>query len=183
MNTKRAPRRFDPDRRERILNIALDVIAEYGVVETSLRRVAAAADVPLGSMTYHFTDRTTFLCESFAKFADEMFACFAEKMDRCTSREDAVKAVVDHICGEGWASRRNLLLCYELYAFSGRGGDPGRILLNWLEQVREKLLVFFDRRTSDGLDALLEGYSIHCSVDHSPPSREDIQYIVMKITQ
>ena len=46
--------RYDPGRRERIIDACLDVIAEHGVAGTSHRRVAAAARVPLGSMTYHF---------------------------------------------------------------------------------------------------------------------------------
>ena len=47
-------RRHDPQRRDRIIDASLEVIAEHGVAGTSHRRVAAAADVPLGSMTYHF---------------------------------------------------------------------------------------------------------------------------------
>lgn len=35
--------RYDPGRRERIIDACLDVIAEHGVAGTSHRRVAAAA--------------------------------------------------------------------------------------------------------------------------------------------
>ena len=48
-------RRHDPQRRDRIIDACLEVLAEHGVAGTSHRRVAAAAGVPLGSMTYHFT--------------------------------------------------------------------------------------------------------------------------------
>jgi len=44
-------RRKDPGRRDRIIDACLEVIAEHGVAGTSHRRVAAAAGVPLGSMT------------------------------------------------------------------------------------------------------------------------------------
>ena len=50
----RRARRVDPNRRQRIIDACLDVIAERGVAGTSHRIVAEAADVPLGSMTYHF---------------------------------------------------------------------------------------------------------------------------------
>ncbi|AUO66022.1 hypothetical protein WM46_15375 [Citrobacter freundii complex sp. CFNIH2] len=182
MKNNRAQRRFDPDRRERILASALDVIAEHGIAETSLRRVAAAADVPLGSMTYHFADREAFLCEAMSRFADEMYSYLEKKMEICQTREDAINAVISHMSGEEWATRRNLLLCYELYAFSGRGGDSGKILPRWLNKVRNELLRFFDKITADALDALLEGYSIHRSVDDDPPTREDIEKIVKKLT-
>ncbi|MDF2847508.1 MAG: TetR family transcriptional regulator, partial [Oerskovia sp.] len=40
-------RRVDPDRKDRIVDAALDVIAEHGVGGATHRVVAAAADVPL----------------------------------------------------------------------------------------------------------------------------------------
>ncbi|MFZ2750431.1 MAG: TetR family transcriptional regulator, partial [Propioniciclava sp.] len=63
--TTRRPRRSDPDRRARILTSALDVVAEVGVAGVSHRRVATAADIPLGSMTYHFTGMDALLEEAF----------------------------------------------------------------------------------------------------------------------
>ncbi len=42
------------DTRERILHATLRTIAEQGVGAVSNRRVAAAAGVALGSLTYHF---------------------------------------------------------------------------------------------------------------------------------
>ncbi|HWM09579.1 MAG TPA: TetR family transcriptional regulator [Solirubrobacteraceae bacterium] len=52
------------DTRERILHATLRVIAEHGVGAVSNRRVAAEADVALGSLTYHFPSQTTLLRES-----------------------------------------------------------------------------------------------------------------------
>lgn len=57
-------RRLDPDRRSRIIDAALDVIAEKGVAGTTHRRVAAMADVPLGSMTYRFHSMDELLREA-----------------------------------------------------------------------------------------------------------------------
>ncbi|WP_245170743.1 TetR/AcrR family transcriptional regulator [Streptomyces anulatus] len=47
-------RRYDPGRRTRIVDAALRVIAADGLAGLSHRTVAAEADVPLGSTTYHF---------------------------------------------------------------------------------------------------------------------------------
>jgi DNA-binding transcriptional regulator YbjK len=44
----------DPDRRAKIAKAAIEVVAERGVGGLTHRAVAAAADVPLGSTTYHF---------------------------------------------------------------------------------------------------------------------------------
>ena len=47
-------RRYDPDRRQRIIDAAIRVVGEKGLAGLTHRAVAAAADVPLGSTTYHF---------------------------------------------------------------------------------------------------------------------------------
>jgi DNA-binding transcriptional regulator YbjK len=52
------------DTRERILHATLRVIAEDGVGAVSNRRVATAAGVALGSLTYHFPSQTQLLRES-----------------------------------------------------------------------------------------------------------------------
>jgi DNA-binding transcriptional regulator YbjK len=42
-------RRYDPDRRRRIIDAAFRVVAERGIAGLSHRSAAAEADVPLGS--------------------------------------------------------------------------------------------------------------------------------------
>ncbi|WP_016907182.1 TetR/AcrR family transcriptional regulator [Streptomyces xiaopingdaonensis] len=49
-----AARRYDPDRRQRIIEAALRIVEHKGIAALSHRSVAAEADVPLGSTTYHF---------------------------------------------------------------------------------------------------------------------------------
>ena len=68
-------RRNDPGRRDRIIDACLDVIAEVGVAGTSHRRVADAAGVPLGSMTYHFTGMNELLHEAFTRFGTVESGC------------------------------------------------------------------------------------------------------------
>lgn len=48
------PRRHDPERRQRIIDAAIRVVGAKGLAGLSHRSVAAEADVPLGSTTYHF---------------------------------------------------------------------------------------------------------------------------------
>lgn len=49
-----AARRYDPERRQRIIDAAIRVVGARGLAGLSHRTVAAEADVPLGSTTYHF---------------------------------------------------------------------------------------------------------------------------------
>src|SRR5690606_15070646 len=92
-SVSRPSRRHDPDRRERIIDSCLDVIAEHGVAGTSHRRVAAAASVPLGSMTYHFTGMDELLREAFGRFAREIASTFERRLSAASSPTDARKAV------------------------------------------------------------------------------------------
>ncbi|MEO5875926.1 MAG: TetR/AcrR family transcriptional regulator [Streptosporangiaceae bacterium] len=58
------------DARERILDATLRLIGEKGIGAVTNRSVAAAADVSLGTLTYHFGSRTTLLRESLDRFVD-----------------------------------------------------------------------------------------------------------------
>jgi AcrR family transcriptional regulator len=62
------------DTRERILLSTLRLIGEHGVGEVSNRRVAAAAGVALGSLTYHFPSQTQLLREALLLYVGEEVA-------------------------------------------------------------------------------------------------------------
>ena len=95
-----ATRRSDPSRRDRIIDACLDVIAREGVAGTSHRRVAAEADVPLGSMTYYFTGMDELLTEAFTRFADRAAADVERRVSECRTVEDA-RTVVADLSNEG----------------------------------------------------------------------------------
>lgn len=57
--------------RERILRATLRLIGEHGVGAVTNRRVAAAAGVSLGSLTYHFPSQAELLRETLTRYVDE----------------------------------------------------------------------------------------------------------------
>lgn len=57
--------------RERILRATLRLIADGGVAAVTNRRVATAAEVSLGSLTYHFTSQNELLHESLLLYVEE----------------------------------------------------------------------------------------------------------------
>ena len=73
-------RRSDPGRRDRLIDVTLDLIAEVGVAGISHRKIAAHADVPLGSMSYHFHGMEELLHEAFTRFADTIAASFEARL-------------------------------------------------------------------------------------------------------
>jgi TetR/AcrR family transcriptional regulator, regulator of biofilm formation and stress response len=155
-----AKRRFDPDRRDRIIDATLDVIAERGVNGTSHRTVAVRADVPLGSMTYHFDSMDELLREAFTRFTEQSSNDFA---DRFRSNVDqnrgvAVEQVIDMIRS---APVRNLVLTYELYTLAAREPAFKAIVFDWMERDRATFETNFDPSTARLLGALIEGLIIH----------------------
>lgn len=174
-------RRHDPERRDRIVDACLDVIAEHGVAGCSHRRVAAAADVPLGSMTYHFDGMQQLLQEAFGRFADSVADQFERRMGEVHDREQAAEAVVKLITEDVLGSHRDLVLTHELYTLAAR--EPAyRSLTNaWMTRSREALGRQFDPVTTRMLDALIEGLSIHRALDTEEPDDAVVAEAVRRI--
>lgn len=177
-------RRNDPGRRDRIIDACLDVIAADGVDGTSHRRVAAAAGVPLGSMTYHFAGRDELLREAFGRFAGTVADRFVARMGQVEpgDREGGARAVVEIIRSDVFPDARDLVLTHELYTLAAR--EPAyRTLTNaWMARSRAALERCFDPATARVLDALIEGLTIHRALDDAPADDADVELAVRRIT-
>lgn len=177
-------RRNDPGRRDRIIDACLDVIAADGVDGTSHRRVAAAAGVPLGSMTYHFAGRDELLREAFGRFAGTVADRFVARMGQVEQgdREGGARAVVEIIRSDVFPEARDLVLTHELYTLAAR--EPAyRTLTNaWMARSRAALERCFDPATARVLDALIEGLTIHRALDDAPAVDADVELAVRRIT-
>jgi len=174
-------KRNDSSRRQRIVDAALAVIADVGVAATTHRRIATAAGVPLGSVTYYFTSLETLLTEAFLQLAADSSAAFRDRLERATDRASAREAVIDIIAESIWAETRTLLLSYELYAFAARHPPVSAVMQQWMDSSRAALGRFFDPLTARALDALVEGIGIHNSIDCAPLDRAAIRTIVERV--
>ncbi|MEU9063569.1 TetR family transcriptional regulator [Streptomyces sp. NPDC048430] len=174
--------RTDPQRRERILAATLDHIAEEGVVGVSHRKIAGRAEVPLGSMTYHFDGIDDLLREAFTRFADHIVAVFELHLGRADTPEQAREAVTDliHVLSEG--PRRDLVLTQELYTLAARRDEYRELTHAWMNRSRRLLEQHFDPDTARQLDALIEGLALHRSLDTEPQDRELTRLAVRRMT-
>ncbi len=174
-------RKNDPGRRQRIVDATLDVIADHGVADTTHRRIAARAGVPLGSVTYYFASLDVLLTTAFQQLAAQGAGALGARLEAATDRAGACGAVVDIIAGSIWAEPRTLLLSYELYAFAARHPPVTMVMQQWMDHSRIALGRFFDPLTARALDALIEGIGIHNSIDAAPLDREAIRAIVHRM--
>jgi DNA-binding transcriptional regulator YbjK len=172
----------DPHRRERILAAALDLIAEEGVAGVSHRKIAARAQVPLGSMTYHFTGIDDLLLEAFTGYADHVVTLFEHHLSGATTADEAREAVTDliHTLSEG--TRRDLILTQELYTLAARHEPYRDLCARWMRRSRALLEQHFDAATARQLDALIEGLTLHRALDDTPSDRELTREAVARIT-
>ncbi|MEG3175657.1 TetR family transcriptional regulator [Sphingomonas sp. RB3P16] len=171
----------DPGRRQRIVDATLDVIAHHGVADTTHRRIAAQACVPLGSVTYYFSSLEALITTAFVQLATTASAAFSTRLSEATDRSEAREAVIDIIADSVWAEPRTLLLSYELYAFAARHPSVTEVMQRWMDSSRLALGRFFDPLTARALDALVEGIGIHNSIDVAPLDRAAIRTLVERI--
>lgn len=175
-------RRTDPDRRDRLVGVTLELIAEAGVSGVSHRKIAAAADVPLGSMTYHFTGMDELLHEAFTRFAEHIAGSFQARLSAAENPQEAVEAVVDlvHELSDP-GSHRDQVLAYELYTLAAREPRYRAITSSWMRRSRQELQRHFDPRTTRQLDALIEGLALHRALDDDPFDRSLTEDAVRRI--
>ena len=108
-------RRYDPERRQRIIDAAIRVVGRKGIAGLSHRTVAAEADVPLGSTTYHFSSLDELLVAALRE-ANEGFAAAVRDSGALADPDADVARELARLMGE-WLSgeRTGVELEYELY--------------------------------------------------------------------
>ncbi|WNV86108.1 TetR family transcriptional regulator [Umezawaea sp. Da 62-37] len=171
----RRARRHDPDRRDRVIEAALAVIAEKGVAGVSHREVARVADVPLGSTTYHFASLDELLAEAFTRHADSIARVFEERMREAPDRDAAIESVVRHVSADLLGAGPDIVLSVELYVAAARTPALRAVTQAWMRRSRQALERHFDPTTARELDALIEGLVLHSALSTDPMTAEQIR--------
>ncbi|MEE1617024.1 TetR/AcrR family transcriptional regulator [Brachybacterium sp. J153] len=179
-----AERRYDPERRRRIIEACVEVIAENGVDGTSHRKVAQRAGVPLGSTTYHFTGRDELLREALMLFADSVADRFEARLAALPVGGDedrVVDELVALILEDVFPTPRDLVLTHELYTLAARSPAFRELTMAWMARSRAALERHVDPLTARLLDALIEGLTIHHALGPGMLDAADIAEAVRRI--
>lgn len=158
-----------PDTRERILRKTLELIGREGIGAVTNRRVAVAAGISLGSLTYHFSSQAELLRDSLLLFVGEevvrLEGIAAELRSRRPSIEQAA-AEVERIVGES-ADRLQQLAEAELHLRAAREPalqEASRRCFEAYEGVAEAALEMLDvpepGRHARSIVALMYGLSL-----------------------
>ncbi|WP_328316864.1 TetR/AcrR family transcriptional regulator [Streptomyces sp. NBC_00388] len=156
-------RRYDPGRRDRIIDAAIRVTGDHGITGLSHRSVAAEADVPLGSTTYHFATLDELLVAALRKVTDEprtgvdgWARALGEPGSGLAGRLTALLGRL--VSGD----RSRVRLEYELYLAALRRDALRPVAAEWLDACVEVVRphVAGDAATARALVALIDGLLI-----------------------
>ncbi|MEW2051925.1 TetR family transcriptional regulator [Streptomyces sp. NPDC005476] len=167
----RRVRRHDPERRTRILDAALDVLVTDGAAGITHRKVAACADVPLGSVTYHFSSLAELQAKAFAWYVEQRTAEFEHLFTQVATHEDLIEILVDLVQG-GPSRRHSAVLGFELHLAALRNPALRALTQQWTTDSRAVLARFTGPEIAGRLDALLEGLIMHALLATEPEPRE-----------
>jgi DNA-binding transcriptional regulator YbjK len=150
-------RRYDPERRQRIIDAAIRVVGAKGIAGLSHRSVAAEADVPLGSTTYHFKTLDELMVAALRQ-ANEGFAAAARDSGALADPDADLAEELARLMGE-WISgdRTGVELEYELYLAALRRPALRPVAAEWCEGLAETLSRRTDPVTARALVALMDG--------------------------
>lgn len=146
-------RRYDPGRRQRIIDAAIRVVAAKGIAGLSHRSVAAEADVPLGSTTYHFATLDDLLVAALRQ-ANE---AFAPVLDPGADLAEALARLLGELLS---ADRARAELEFELYLAALRRPALRPVAAEWYEAVVAALEDRVDPVTARAVAAVLDGISL-----------------------
>lgn len=174
----RRTRRHDPNRKELIVDSALAVLARDGVAGITHRAIAEEADVPLGSITYHFATLDDIVQLAFQTHVEKLAQRFEERLAACAPGADLIDCIVVAITDDLAANPNELAVTYELYGDTVRRADNKRITQAWMDRAQDALAEHFDQATAHLLDVVIEGLMVHMSVAQQPISRDAVHALL-----
>jgi len=110
-------------RRIEIIDAAIEVMAQVGLVGLSMRVVANQAQMPLGALSYYFDDKSDLVAQAFQQLSDreiERVVRTAEQLQPTMSAEQLADLVADMII-DGFTSPQGAIVTrYELVTEASR---------------------------------------------------------------
>lgn len=152
---QRRPRRYDPDRRERIAAAAIEVVARDGIDGLTHRAVARQAGVPLGSTSYHFADKDELLLSAVELAERTNRALLTEIFERLDPDRDLAAAMAGLVEELTVRQREQLVLDYELFLAARRRPALRSAAQRWLDDID----ALIGRHAPDALTARAVGHA------------------------
>jgi DNA-binding transcriptional regulator YbjK len=157
---------------------ALSVLARDGVAGITHRAIGEAADVPLGSITYHFATLGDIVDLAFETHVDKLASRFEMRLASCQPGTDVIECIVAAITDDLAAHPNELAVTYELYGDAVRRTANKRLTQHWMERAEDALAQHFDRATARLIDVVIEGLMVHMSIAQQPISKDEVRALL-----
>ena len=158
-------------RRDLLVEVALDMIAEHGVAGTTHRRIATAAGVPLGSTTYYFADLGDLFRAAFGRLADQISERFEARLAEARTPDEAIEAITGYIVAD-LADDREAALSYEFYAYAIRHPEVRTMVEEWFARSQAALERYFTPEAARLIDSMIEGLCTYRGLAGGPDEAE-----------
>jgi DNA-binding transcriptional regulator YbjK len=156
-------------RRERLIEVTIELVAREGIDAVTHRRVAELAQVPLGSTTYYFASREEMLVEALKTFGRQEIAAIrarlAELLTHRPSRRRYVDRLVDFLAPQLADDRWRTVAQYALLCEAARRPELEQVAREWnqawwavLEELFQALKVPDPGLEARMLLAMLDGF-------------------------
>ncbi|MFJ2258189.1 TetR/AcrR family transcriptional regulator [Streptomyces sp. NPDC087844] len=174
-------RRYDPERRQRIIDAAIRVVAAKGIAGLSHRSVAAEADVPLGSTTYHFKTLDELLVAALRQ-ANEGFAKSVAAREALRDFDTDLAAELAGLVGEWLADdRTGVEVEYELYLAALRRPVLRPVADECGRDFADLLARRSDPVTARALVALIDGICLQVLLTGEPYDEEYAREVLARV--
>lgn len=174
-------RRYDLERRQGIIDAAIRVVATNGIGGLSHRTVAAEADVPLGSTTYHFASLDELMVAALRR-TNEGFGAAVRDSGALADPGADVAEELARLMGEWLAGERTgVELEYELYLAALRRPALRPVAAEWCEGLAEILARRTDPVTARALVALMDGICLQVLLTDTPYEAEYAREMLARI--
>ncbi|KAB1143094.1 TetR family transcriptional regulator [Streptomyces luteolifulvus] len=174
-------RRYDPERRQRIIDAAIRVVGEKGLAGLTHRSVAAEADVPLGSTTYHFKTLDELMVAALRQ-ANEGFAKVIAARGGLENADADLASELAGWMGEWLAGdRTGVELEYELYLAALRRPALRPVAAEWAEDLAERISRRTDPVTARALVALMDGICLQVLLTGGSYDEESSREVLARV--
>lgn len=170
--TRKRRHGVDVGRRDRIAQAALAVIGKKGVAGLTHRAVAALADVPLGSTTYHFASLDDIVAAAFTMAMDADLAKQAAWAAGLTHESDIPAVLADLVIEQAATRKDDLFVNYELTLAAVHRPQLHALADSWITAIARALAPFVGEAASETAAAVYEGTLLRLLISGGVPNRD-----------
>lgn len=176
-------RRFDPERRERIIDAAIELAREAGIASLTMRKVAERADVPLGSVSYHFTDKDELVAAAIHKAREQNTEITRSAIQEGMAEGDLASALAQLIERLTVHEHERLVLDHDLYLASIHHPALQVESRAWSQDFLDTMSSYTDAQTAQLLTFMFDGICLQAALFGYEYPRERVLPLVKQVLQ